>query len=137
MVDGSLAYTTEGNAHYTHQLDANSGLAESSPAVIAPDTNPGDKRWILQEPNCRSQLYEASRDLRQKGYGLDIDSGVAQANYNTAANRYTIETPDNLKVDIDGTCYVAATETEISLNTEGNWDDDGGSGGESYHTAAK
>jgi len=75
MVDGSLAYTTEGNAHYTHQLDATSGLAESSPAVIAPDTNPGDKRWrILQEPNCRSQLYEASRDLRQKGYGLDIDS---------------------------------------------------------------
>lgn len=30
-----------------YSLDADSGAAESSPDVIAPDTNPGDKRWIL------------------------------------------------------------------------------------------
>ena len=29
-------------------LDADSAAAESSPNVIAPDTNPGNKRWLLQ-----------------------------------------------------------------------------------------
>ena len=33
--------------HYT--LKADSGAAESSPDVIAPDSNPGTKRWILVE----------------------------------------------------------------------------------------
>ena len=32
---------------YYYWLDADSGLAESSPDVITPDTNAGDKRWIL------------------------------------------------------------------------------------------
>ena len=29
-----------------YELDATSGAAESSPGIIAPDTNPGNKRWI-------------------------------------------------------------------------------------------
>jgi len=36
-----------GDATYTYALDADSGLAESSPDIIAPDTNAGNKRWIL------------------------------------------------------------------------------------------
>jgi len=32
---------------YFYVLDADSGLTESSPAVISPDSNAGDKRWIL------------------------------------------------------------------------------------------
>jgi len=32
---------------YLYVLDADSGLTESSPDVIEPDTNAGDKRWIL------------------------------------------------------------------------------------------
>ena len=32
---------------YFYTLDDNSGAAESSPDVIAPDTNAGNKRWIL------------------------------------------------------------------------------------------
>lgn len=33
---------------YTYYLDASSGAGESSPDIIAPDSNPGTKRWILQ-----------------------------------------------------------------------------------------
>lgn len=32
---------------YFYILDADSGLSESSPNVIAPDTNPENKRWVL------------------------------------------------------------------------------------------
>lgn len=35
-------------------LDADSGVAESSPNIIAPDLNPGTKRWILLGANVKS-----------------------------------------------------------------------------------
>ena len=46
--DGALVITATGVLAYT--LDADSAAAESSPGVIAPDANGGDKRWILQSP---------------------------------------------------------------------------------------
>ena len=48
LLDNDRAFTLVGGILYVHELDATSGAAESSPAVIAPDTNPGTKRWILQ-----------------------------------------------------------------------------------------
>ena len=49
LVDGDFAFVmTSSNIAYIYILDADSGAAESSPDVIAPDTNPGSKRWILQ-----------------------------------------------------------------------------------------
>lgn len=44
--DGAMAIVA-GDGVYCYTLDADSGAAEASPDVIAPDTNPGDKRWIL------------------------------------------------------------------------------------------
>ena len=38
-----------GDKYYFYTLDEDSGLAESSPDVIAPDANAGLKRWILTE----------------------------------------------------------------------------------------
>jgi len=35
---------------YEYYLDADSALAENSPNVISPDSNAGDKRWILIPP---------------------------------------------------------------------------------------
>ena len=43
-----IAYVMVSNILYVYQLDSTSGAAESSPDVIAPDTNAGDKRWLLQ-----------------------------------------------------------------------------------------
>ncbi len=46
--DLDLALVNTDGVLYPYQLDADSGLAESSPDVIAPDVNPGTKRWVLQ-----------------------------------------------------------------------------------------
>lgn len=43
----ALLAAVKDDAIYFHALDADSAAAEASPAVITPDTNPGDKRWIL------------------------------------------------------------------------------------------
>jgi len=44
-LDGAVVITLTYALFYS--LDADSGASESSPTVIAPDVNPGDKRWIL------------------------------------------------------------------------------------------
>jgi len=46
--DGDFAFVMDGTTIYHYLLDADSAAAESSPDVISPDTNAGDKRWILQ-----------------------------------------------------------------------------------------
>lgn len=51
LVDGNLAFVTYGGVIYNYILDDDSGATESSPDVIAPDTNPGNKRWLLQHIN--------------------------------------------------------------------------------------
>lgn len=51
LLDGDFAFVMAGGVAYTYVLDDDSAATESSPGVIAPDTNPGDKRWILQRQN--------------------------------------------------------------------------------------
>jgi hypothetical protein len=40
---------TVAGIEYNYWLNATSGAAESSPGIITPDTNAGNKRWILKE----------------------------------------------------------------------------------------
>lgn len=48
LASGDIALTVDANnVLYPHKLDPASGAAESSPDVVAPDTNAGTKRWIL------------------------------------------------------------------------------------------
>lgn len=56
LADGDFAYVMVDNLVYTYILDADSATAESSPDIIAPDTNAGDKRWILQGINTGSSV---------------------------------------------------------------------------------
>jgi len=48
LADNDFAFALVGGLAYLYNLNASSGAAEDSPRVIAPDTNPGNKRWILQ-----------------------------------------------------------------------------------------
>lgn len=50
LVDGDAAFVNVSNVQYIYRLDADSAAVEASPNIIAPDTNAGDKRWILQAP---------------------------------------------------------------------------------------
>lgn len=47
LVDKDIAIGVVTDTLYAYILDADSAAAESSPNVISPDTNAGDKRWIL------------------------------------------------------------------------------------------
>lgn len=47
LVDGDVAIVFAGTNTYRYVMDIESGAAESSPDVIAPDTSPGSKRWLL------------------------------------------------------------------------------------------
>ena len=49
LSDGDKAIVSTATLVYFYNLDADSAAGESSPAIIAPDTNAGDKRWLLQE----------------------------------------------------------------------------------------
>jgi len=47
LLDNYKSFTFDGDELFLHNLDAASGAGESSPGIIAPDNNPGSKRWIL------------------------------------------------------------------------------------------
>jgi len=49
LVDGDFAFVAAAGILYVYKLDDDSGAAESSPAIIAPDANAGNKRWLLQQ----------------------------------------------------------------------------------------
>ena len=48
LLDGDYAFVTVSNVNYIYILDDDLGGAESSPTLIKPDTNPGNKIWVLQ-----------------------------------------------------------------------------------------
>ena len=48
LADKDMAYVTVGNFTYFYILDVDSAAAESSPAIVQPNANGGDKRWILK-----------------------------------------------------------------------------------------
>lgn len=47
LVDGDIALVVVSGVTYIYQLDADSGLAESPPLIIAPDVSAGAMRWVL------------------------------------------------------------------------------------------
>jgi hypothetical protein len=48
--DAAVVVLSTGVYHY--HLDATSAASENSPYIIAPDDNPGDKRWVLMVPQA-------------------------------------------------------------------------------------
>ena len=52
LSDGDAATVVLSSGVYHYHLNASSGASENSPYVIAPDSNPGTKRWILVTPQA-------------------------------------------------------------------------------------
>ncbi len=61
LADKDMCIVIDQTTTYFYALDADSALAESSPNIIAPDDNPGDKRWILQ--SLRAEDLTLSDDI--------------------------------------------------------------------------
>jgi len=69
---------------YIYRLNSTSGAAESSPDIIAPDTNPGNKRWILAS-------IRAATDAIVGGVELATSAEVV-----TGTDATRVVTPDTL-----------------------------------------
>lgn len=50
LTDKDRAFVINSGYVYVYELDEDSAAVASFPNIIAPVTNPGDKRWILQQP---------------------------------------------------------------------------------------
>ena len=60
LQDGEVAHVFISDILYIYRLDADSAAAEASPSIIAPDTNAGDKRWILQYASHVQKVADAT-----------------------------------------------------------------------------
>jgi len=72
--------------------DASAGYLAEKLAALYPSLYQRDQNWALKTP------------------------------WTTAANRYTILTPNKLAVDINGTVYFLTSQSEIDLSSSANWD---------------
>ena len=72
--------------------DASAGYLAEKLAALYPSLYQRDQKWALKTP------------------------------YTTAANRYTILTPNKLSVDINGTVYFLTAQAEVDLSLEASWD---------------
>jgi len=50
LADGDFAFGIVSGKKYNYVLDADSAATENSPYIISPDSNAGDKRWVLVAP---------------------------------------------------------------------------------------
>jgi hypothetical protein len=65
-----FAFVDTGSDFYTYHLTTSSTATESSPYVIAPDTNPSTKRWILVDNVAANWNLIASPNTDHKTSGL-------------------------------------------------------------------
>lgn len=63
LIDKDIAIVFASNIKYFYILDADSAAAESPPDVIAPNTNAGDKRWILQNVRDDAITYAKIQNI--------------------------------------------------------------------------
>ncbi len=87
LVDGDFAHVTVAGVLYVYKLNATLGGAESIPTIIAPDSNAGTKRWVLQGINAleitnnsltasQTVMTDANKKLVSADY---LDQAVKQA----------------------------------------------------------
>jgi len=109
LVDGHVAYVYMSGIKYEYILDADSGASEDVPNVIAPDTNAGDKRWILQGATFESVTLQsvptADAHAATKEY---VDNAVA-------ASVWSFFLTDD-SADVSGYYYLKDEETGKTLS---------------------
>ena len=71
LTDGCVAIVVTSSGTLFYMLDDDSAGTESDPSIVSPDTNAGDKRWILKTPKpetaTTTQLESATADINVTG----------------------------------------------------------------------
>lgn len=109
LSDGDIGYvvnaTDETTSVYT--LDASSGVAESSPDIISPDTNAGNKRWILTELLSN---------------GIDIDGNVLTIDED-GDTTLQASTDDSILIKTGGSNAMSIDTSQVKLYAHTLWTD--------------
>lgn len=113
--DGAIVKIPTSGEVYEYTLDADSGATESSPNVIAPDANAGNKRWLLcpadsnkhyVNPSAADQGASTHKSIKalvdaigatKKATLVLAHNGVADETTYTVTTSETI--PDNITLD--------------------------------------
>ena len=101
LVDKDIAIVMESGSIYFYELDASSGAAENSPSVIEPDTNAGDKRWLL---------------VSEGGLEAHKSSGDHDGRYYTKSEDDSLLNTHKSSGDHDGR-YYTKSQNDSLLNT--------------------
>jgi hypothetical protein len=117
--DKCFAITVNSTMAYIHQLDEDSGASESSPDVIAPDTNAGLKRWILKSAYNNQSASAVNIVDRGDASGFDQSGLTADGNWHDLDLSATL--PEGTKAAL---LYVQLSDdtvgTYVSFRKKGN-----------------
>lgn len=108
LLDKDRAFTIVGDVLYVHELDDDSGAAENSPAIIAPDTNAGDKRWIL----LGTRYIDAGLTFADLGTGFSLAGGSTSR---------TLLVPENVTFSDSRATVFPGMDTGAAAPTTGAW----------------
>ena len=76
LADGDGCMVFDGINSYFYVLNVTSGATESSPNIIKPDLNPGDKRWELQTIRSKDTLLDGNKVFIQSTEPAGPDSSI-------------------------------------------------------------
>ena len=117
---------------YIYSLDADSALAESSPTVISPDSNAGDKRWVQVDvySTAIEFLLGAANNFTSAdttpsvalGYLFNVPAAVTITNFDDPPATGTklieiIAGTDNVVIAHDASKIKLNGGIDVSLNT--------------------
>lgn len=120
--DGAFVITSTGL--YIYYLNATSGASESSPDIISPDANAGNKRWILIDIIGEDAIFELLKLYdTDKTHTLSVkwnedDSGDRVLNVLVAGGDRSLTLNENLTVGDGGNVTITAEDAAGSITLD-------------------
>lgn len=111
--DQDVAWVIEDNAVYSYWLDDDSAATENDPYVISPDSNAGDKRWILAQCTGQNQVNL----LSNTGWQVWSNSGLTQGSGSGRQTDFNYGAA--ILADADGSSHASWAGTDCTITDAG------------------
>ena len=135
LSNGDVAIVVVSEVYYFYVLDADSAVSESSPNVISPNSNAGDKRWVLKgilhDPTMNTLADDATPSISAGTTFLtggtttitDFDDGYTGKIIRIIAE-HSITITDGTNIFLSGSANWAMTATDtltLIQKADGKW----------------